>query len=80
MKTRRIKKIIVIVLLLTGSRLVAQGPPNPPGDPSVGGGPIGGSAPVEGGLGVLLALGAAYGGKKIYRAFRKEEDSVVSEE
>ena len=80
MKTRSIKNIIVIILLLTGSRLLAQGPPNPPGDPSVGGGPIGGSAPVEGGLGVLLALGAAYGGNKIYRAFRKEEDSVVGEE
>ncbi len=79
MKTRTIKNIFIVALLLLGSHLLAQGPPNPPGDPSVGGGPIGGSAPLEGGLGILLTLGAAYGGKKIYIAFRKEKDAMKSE-
>ena len=39
-------------------------PPPPPGGHGYGGdqGPVG--APIDGGLGILLAMGAAYGGKK----------------
>ncbi len=52
---------------------MAQGPPNPPDNPNSGGGPVGGSAPVGTGIGILLALGAAYGGKKVYNAFRNKQ-------
>jgi hypothetical protein len=56
-----------------GISLLAQAPPPPPHDAQSGGGgggPVGG-APLDGGLVILLALGAAYGGKKILGS-RKE--------
>ena len=44
---------------------------DPPGPPKPGGGPtpVGTAAPspIDGGLSILLALGAAYGGRKMYR-------------
>lgn len=73
MKTQYFKHLLLISLFLTASRLLAQGPPNPPGNPNSGGGPVGGSAPIEGGIGILLALGAAYGSKKVYKAFKNKE-------
>jgi hypothetical protein len=48
---------------------LADGPPPPPPGGGHGGGgnqPPGGGAPIGGGLGILIALGAAYAGKKIY--------------
>ncbi len=52
------------------------GPPPPPGDHGSTGnqGPAG--APIDGGLGILLALGAGYGAKKLYHA-RKEKEEVT---
>lgn len=54
---------------------MAQGPPPPPGDhggdqnvPANGGG-----APIGGGIAILLTLGAAWGGKKVYQAYKNEE-------
>lgn len=49
-------------------------PPPPPGGGGPGGGggtPVG--APIDGGMGILLALGLAYGGKKLY-TMRKSKD------
>ena len=67
------KKIIVKIALLSvvvfvSQNLLAQGPPPPTGGLSAGGNQTtgGGGAPIGGGLGILLTLGAAYGGKKIY--------------
>ncbi len=56
------------LLFLLSLPLIAQDPPPPPGGGHGQGGnqTPGGSAPVGSGLVVLLALGAAYGGKKIY--------------
>ena len=43
-------------------------PGDPGSDPQPGGDPpLGGGAPVGGGTLILLALGTAYGGKKLYR-------------
>ena len=52
---------------------LAQNPPHPNGGnaPSGGNTPVGGGAPIDGGLSLLMVLGAAYGGKKIYQ-MRKE--------
>lgn len=52
-------------------------PPPPPGGGHGGGGNSQG-APIDGGLGILLALGAGYGAKKLYKARqeKKEEDQV----
>lgn len=43
-------------------------PPPPPTNPSGGSNsPVGGGAPIGSGLIILLSLGAAYGGKKMYQ-------------
>ena len=72
MKT--IKKILAIALIsFVTVSLSAQSPPPPNNDggssssaPSGGGNTVGGNAPIAGGLFILLGLGAAYGGKKMY--------------
>ncbi len=66
-------KILIIAAFLSAPLfMLAQNPPhpgggNPPGsdDP-----PVGGGAPVGGGLIIMMALGAAYGSKKIYKNFK----------
>jgi len=74
MKTN-IRKLILIFLFIVApvSMLMADdpGPPSPGGDPTGSGGqPIG--APIDGGLSILLAMGAAYGGIKLYHSRKKE--------
>ncbi len=76
MKTKYIKTLLVAGMCIAGSQLLAQGPPNPPGNPNSGGGPVGGSAPITGGIGILLALGAAYGGKKVYQAWKNRQETL----
>ncbi len=76
MKTKYIKTLLVAGMFITGTQLTAQGPPDPPGNPSTSGGPVGGSAPITGGIGILLALGAAYGSKKVYNAWRQHTDTL----
>ncbi len=63
------KKIITtIAIAIIALSINAQTPPEPNGGSNPGGGnnPVGGGAPVGSGIIVLLALGAAYGGKKIH--------------
>lgn len=67
MKKMIYRSLLIGVFVLAVKIVLSQGgPPNPPGDPT-GGGPVGGAAPIEGGIGILLALGAAYGGRKLYQ-------------
>lgn len=76
------KKILITALFLlslsfTTAELAAQVPPPPPGGHGEGGNQPanGGGAPIGGGLGILLALGAAYGGRKVYKFYQdKTED------
>jgi len=49
--------------LFTGY-LLADNPPDPGGDPT--GDPVGGGTPIGGGLIMLVAMGTAYGIKKVY--------------
>ena len=50
----------------------SQGPPPPPsGNHGQTGNQTGGSAPIGGGLIILLGLGAAYGGKKLYQSHKE---------
>ena len=71
-------KILVISALffLAPIALLAQSPPHPNNGnvPGSGNGntPVGGGAPIGSGLVMLMALGAAYGTKKVYN-LRKEQ-------
>lgn len=69
-----LKTLIISALFFVGTPGFTQSPPPPPSDAKTGGGgsdgPVGG--PIDGGLGILLALGAAYGGRKLYLT-RKEK-------
>ena len=55
-----------------------QTSPSDPGGSPEAGPPLWGNAPVGGGLGILLALGAAYGGKKVYNYFQDEKEELES--
>ena len=74
MKT--LKRIITAAAFIFAiSAISAQTPPPPNGGQTPGEGgntPVGGGAPVGSGVAILLALGAAYGGKKVYY-FRKRK-------
>ncbi len=77
-KVISILSILVISLFLTiNANAQVMGPSNPPGGPQPGDQPIGGGAPVGGGLFILLGLGVAYGGRKLYE-LRKKDDEELS--
>jgi hypothetical protein len=65
--------ILIGIFFLLSFPLLAQDPPPPPGGGHGQGGnqTPGGSAPVGSGLVVMIALGAAYGSKKIYDARKR---------
>jgi len=68
-------RLLPVMLMIAGlmftAEVKAQGPPPPPPD---GHGatsnqpPTGGNAPIGSGMAILLAMGAAYAGKKAYDA------------
>ena len=70
-----ILKAIAVLLFVGASYTVAAQPPPPPNGGSGGtntqSDKLGGNAPIGGGLFILLGLGAAYGGRKLYQV--KEE-------
>ena len=71
-------KIALMLTLFIGWNLVvpAQVPPPPPdenGSSTNQGAGTGGSAPIGGGIAILLSLGAAWGGRKVYQAYKVRE-------
>ena len=48
-------------------------PEDPSGDD---GGALGGGAPIGGGTLILMALGAAYGGKKVYKLYQDNQEEL----
>jgi len=73
----RIIRIVAIAMLVAMPTLITLAQPNPGQNSDtnpVAGGPIGGNAPIGGGLAIMLALGAAYAGKKAYSAQAERED------
>jgi len=83
MKTiiKTLAAITLLVCILLIAKPVKADPPQPPstGHGQTGNGTPAG-APIDGGLGILLAMGAAYGGKKLYKARKdknKAEEQVV---
>ncbi len=83
MKKQAYFSLIAVFVCL--SMVVTADPPPPPGDPSTGGGGSGGpvGAPIDGGLGILLAMGVAYGGRKYFQARKSKkkegEEAKISE-
>ncbi len=71
-----IKAFAILLLVGTAYTVSAQPPPPPAGGPGGGGTDQeklgGGGAPIGGGLFILLGLGAAYAGRKVY-SLRAEE-------
>jgi len=71
--------LIGLMLAITVSAFSQDPPPPSPNDGlnpvSNGNKAVGSSAPIADGLGILLALGAAYGIKKVYQFNKKENDS-----
>ncbi len=67
------KIILTIAIAIMALTINAQTPPEPNGGSNPGGGnnPVGGGAPIGSGIAVLMALGAAYGAKKLFT--NKEE-------
>jgi hypothetical protein len=71
-----ILKVFLAALLVSGSAFFSginaqDPPPPPPPNGGQGGNQAGGAAPLDGGLSILIALGAAYGGKKLYNARKR---------
>jgi len=73
---------MAVLLLVSSASVVLADPPPPPdpgGSPVTGGGtPVG--APIDGGLGILLAMGAAYGGRKFYQARKEKKEKEMKKE
>ncbi len=71
------KNIKSLLLILVFTLFAATGFTQPPPPPSgaghgASGNQTGGNAPIGGGLLILLGLGAAYGGKKLYNMHAEE--------
>ena len=69
-KIKNIFRILVVIFIVTTVYSVeAQPPPPPGGSNNTQGNKIngGGGAPIGSGLFILLGLGAAYGGRKLYK-------------
>jgi hypothetical protein len=76
MKKQITSLLFTIVLTVFTVNGFCQAPPPPPTGAGHGatGNQNGGSAPIGGGLFILLGLGAAYGGKKLYKLFDENKE------
>jgi len=72
MKKYFIPLVITIGLMLGTTDVFSQPPPPPPGGHGDTGNQNAGNAPIGGGLFILLGLGAAYGGRKLYQSYKEE--------
>ena len=79
MKT--IKMVFILLAIFALPIVCLPDPPGPPGSgkdgSTQGGGQIPVGAPIDGGLGILLALGLGYGGKKLYNARKSKQENIA---
>jgi len=71
---KKLKLILAgIFFLFLSLGIMAQGPPNPPGDHGSGDDePPGGGAPIGSGTFLLIGMVLTYGGKRVYDLKKKE--------
>ncbi len=72
------KLLIMGLALWIGANISAMADPPEPPPPPTGHGQNGNApagAPIDGGLGILLAMGATYGGRKMWNAYRKGRET-----
>jgi hypothetical protein len=74
MKTIILRTLVISAFLLIGNGIIAQPPPPPSDHGGSGNAPAGGGGSLTGGIGILMALGAAYGGRKVYKAFKNQDE------
>ncbi|OYT14949.1 MAG: hypothetical protein B7C24_15620 [Bacteroidetes bacterium 4572_77] len=70
---KNIKKIIATstFIILTSLAFSQTAPPPNGGDIGEGGDtPVGGGAPIGSGIAFLVAMGSAYGGSKVFKAYK----------
>ncbi len=72
MKKNLITILILLAFIFAGNDLRAGGPPPPPNDHGQNDNQPAG-APIGSGLGILLVMGAAYGGRKVYNTIKDQE-------
>ncbi len=69
--------------VLAGLMLITQityaDPPTPPGEHGQSGNGSPAGAPIDGGLSILLAMGGAYGARKLYKARKEKTSERVNE-
>jgi hypothetical protein len=75
MKNGIIIAILFSSMLMFSGSVFSQGAPPPPAGGGLGGSnnQSGGGAPIGSGIGILLALGGAYGGRKFFVAYKKND-------
>jgi hypothetical protein len=81
-------KVVLILLAIAALPMISlsdpPGPPAPPGSgqpgSTQGGGQAPVGAPIDGGIGILLALGLGYGGKKLYTARKAQQENIAKPE
>ena len=71
MKKILAKLLFILTIIVCSQTLIAQPPPPPSGGHGSNNNQPAGGAPIGSGLFILLGLGVAYGGKKVYD-MRKE--------
>ncbi len=78
MKKKIYSTLLISALMMLPLFSISQmrDPGSPGGDPSGGGGGVGNSAPIGSGIGILIVLGAAYGGKKLYHLYQEDGETL----
>ena len=66
MKNNILLRLVLVVGLLFISQAIMAQPANPPVDPE--------AVPIDGGLSILIAAGAALGGKKVWDARKQKQN------
>ena len=73
MKKYTLTFVLTCILSFSSVILFAQDPPPPLPPANHGNDGDSRGAPIDGGLGILLAMGAAYGGYKGYKFYREKK-------